>query len=57
MIKKLERDGYESYEGWSEEKKLKTVGVRFTYSSESKKERMLRKIQSKYGSNAWILSE
>ncbi len=57
MIRKLEGDGYESYEGWSDEKKLKTVGVRFIYSSNSKKERMLRKIRSKYHPDAWILSE
>ena len=57
MIRKLEGDGYESYEGWSEEKKLKTVGIRFTYSSDSKKQRMLRKIKSKYHPDAWIFSE
>ncbi|MFK7772781.1 MAG: hypothetical protein AB8F94_11600 [Saprospiraceae bacterium] len=57
MIQKIETDGYESYEGWSEEKNLKTVGVKFTYSSDSKKERMLRKIRSKYHPNAWVLGE
>ncbi|MFK8005770.1 MAG: hypothetical protein AB8H03_05335 [Saprospiraceae bacterium] len=57
MIRKLEGDGYESYEGWSEEKKLKNVGIRFTYSSDSKKENMLRKIRSKYDPDAWIYSE
>jgi hypothetical protein len=57
MIRKLEDDGYVSYEGWSEEKKLKTVGVRFPYSSDRKKERMLRKIRAKYHPDAWILSE
>lgn len=55
MIKKIEGDGYESYQGWSEEKELKTVGIKFTYSSDSKKERMLRKIRAKYHPNAWIL--
>lgn len=57
MTKRIEKDGYESYVGWSEEKKLKTVGVRFTYSSDSKKERTLRKIRSKYHPDAWIWSE
>jgi len=57
MIRKLEDDGYETYEGWSKEKNLKTVGIKFTYSSDSKKERMLRKIKSKYHPDAWILSE
>lgn len=57
MIRKLEDDGYVSYEGWSEEKNLKTVGVRFPYSSDRKKEKMLRKIRAKYHANAWILSE
>ena len=57
MIRKLEEDGYVSYEGWSEEKNLKTVGIRFPYSSDRKKEKMLRKIRSKYHPDAWILGE
>lgn len=57
MIRKLESDGYESYQGWSEEKDLTTVGVKFTYASESRKERMLRQLKSKYHPNAWILRD
>lgn len=57
LVRKLESDGYESYQGWSEEKGLTTVGVKFTYTSESKKERMLRTLRSRYHPDAWILRE
>jgi nucleoid DNA-binding protein len=57
MVRKLEDDGYESYQGWSEEKGLTTVGAKFTYTSESKKERELRKLRAKYHPDAWILRE
>lgn len=57
MIKRIEEDGYQSYEGWSGEKNLKTVGVRFTSSSNSDKEIMLRKLRSKYHPDAWVLTE
>lgn len=57
MVRKLEKDGYESYQGWSEEKGLTTVGAKFTYTSESKKERELRKLRAKYHPDAWILRE
>ncbi len=57
MVRKLEDDGYESYQEWSEEKGLTSVGAKFTYTSESKKERELRKLRAKYHPNAWILRE
>lgn len=57
MVRNLESDGYESYQGWSDEKGLTSVGVKFIYTSESEKEKMLQKLRSKYHPDAWILGE
>jgi nucleoid DNA-binding protein len=57
MIQKIESDGYESYQGWSAEKDLTTVGVKFPFTSEREKERTLRTLRSKYHANAWVLGD
>lgn len=58
LAQKIENDGYESYQEWSSEKEWTMVGVKFNYSSNSKKQRMLRQLNKKYEvENAWILRD
>ena len=53
----IENAGYESYQGWNDEKAWNIVGVKFTYESESEKKEMLQELRKKYDQSAWILNE
>jgi len=58
MARRVEKDGYESFTGWNEEKQLNMVGAKFTFTSENKKGRMVRELNKKYKiRNAWILRD
>ena len=54
---RVEKDGYESYLGWNEEKSWNTVGVKFKYESEEEKEDMHDLLKEKYDESAWILRQ
>ncbi len=57
LVSQVENNGYESYMGWNSDKGWNTVGVKFSYKSESEKNRMHRKLKNEYDSAAWILRD
>ena len=57
FARRVEKDGYDSYQGWNEEREWNTVGVKFMYETISEKEDMLEQLRYKYDESAWVLEE
>ena len=53
----VENDGFESYMGWNSDKGWNTVGVKFSFESESEKNKIHRTLKNKYDKAAWILRD
>ena len=57
FVDRVKNDGYESYMGWNSDKGWNTVGVKFSYESESEKNKMHKELKTVYDNAAWILRD